>query len=42
MYNRVEARKSVLHDDSSYSGIPTSEEVKEELEKVKRLIEDIA
>jgi len=41
LYDRIEARRSVLHNDGFYSGILTPEETKEELKKVERLIEDI-
>jgi hypothetical protein len=41
IYDRVEARRSVLHSDGFYSGVLTPEEVEEELKKVEKLIEDI-
>lgn len=41
LYDRVEARRSILHNDGFYSGILEPEETEEELNKVKRLIEDI-
>ena len=41
LYDRVEARRSVLHNDGFYSGILEPEETVEELNKVKRLIEDV-
>jgi len=39
--DRVEARRSMLHADGFYSGILSSDEVKEELDKVEKLISDI-
>ena len=41
LYDRIEARRSVLHNDGFYGGILTPEEAEEELKKVERLIEDI-
>jgi uncharacterized protein (UPF0332 family) len=41
IYDRVEARRSTLHNDGFYSGILTHEEVEEELRKVEKLIEDV-
>jgi hypothetical protein len=41
IYDRVEARRSVLHSDGFYGGVLTPEEVEEELKKVEKLIEDI-
>jgi hypothetical protein len=41
IYDRVEARRSVLHSDGFYSGALTPEEAEEELKKVEKLIEDI-
>jgi len=41
IYDRVEARRSVLHSDGLYSGALTPEEAEEELKKVEKLIEDI-
>jgi len=41
IYDRVEARRSTLHNDDFYSGILTHEEVEEELRKVEKLIEDV-
>jgi len=41
LYDRIEARRSVLHNDGFYGGILTPEETEEELKKVERLIEDI-
>jgi len=41
LYDRIEARRSVLHNDGFYGGILTPKEVKEELNKVEGLIEDI-
>jgi hypothetical protein len=41
LYDRVEARRSVLHNDGFYSGALTPKEAEEELKKVGKLIEDI-
>jgi len=41
LYDRIEARRSVLHNDGFYGGILTPEEAEEELKKVERLIEDV-
>jgi hypothetical protein len=41
IYDRVEARRSILHNDGFYGGALAPEEVREELGKVERLIEDI-
>ena len=41
LYDRIEARRSVLHNDGFYSGILTPKETEEELNKVKRLIKDV-
>jgi uncharacterized protein (UPF0332 family) len=41
IYDRVEARRSMLHSDGFYSSILTHEEVEEELKKVEKLIEDV-
>jgi uncharacterized protein (UPF0332 family) len=41
IYDRVEARRSMLHSDGFYSSILTHEEVEEELRKVEKLIEDV-
>jgi len=41
LYDRIEARRSVLHNDGFYGGILTPEEAEEELKKVEGLIEDI-
>jgi uncharacterized protein (UPF0332 family) len=41
IYDRVEARRSMLHSDGFYSGILTHEEVEEELRKVEELVEDV-
>jgi hypothetical protein len=41
LYDRIEARRSVLHSDGFYGGILTPGEAEEELKKVERLIEDI-
>jgi len=41
LYDGIEARRSVLHNDGFYSGILTPEEAEEELKKVEGLIEDI-
>jgi hypothetical protein len=41
IYDRVEARRSLLHNDGFYGGVLTPEEVEEELKKVEKLIGDI-
>jgi hypothetical protein len=41
IYDRVEARRSILHNDGFYGGVLTPEEVEEELKKVEKLIGDI-
>jgi hypothetical protein len=41
IYDRVEARRSILHNDGFYGGALAPEEVREELGRVERLIEDI-
>ena len=41
LYDRIEARRSVLHNDGFYGGILTPEEAEEEFKKVEGLIEDI-
>jgi len=41
LYDRIEARRSVLHNDGFYGGILTPKETAEELKKVERLIEDV-
>jgi len=41
LYDRIEARRSVLHNDGFYGGILTPKETEEELKKVERLIEDV-
>ncbi len=41
IYDRVEARRSILHNDGFYGGALAPEEVREELRKVEKLIEDI-
>jgi len=41
IYDRVEARRSMLHSDGFYSGILTHEEVEEELRRVEKLVEDV-
>ena len=41
LYDRIEARRSILHNDGFYSGILTPKETEEELKKVKRIIEDV-
>ena len=41
IYDRVEARRSMLHSNGFYSNILTHEEVEEELKKVEKLIEDV-
>jgi len=41
IYDRVEARRSVLHNDGFYGGVLTPEEAEEELKKVGELIEDV-
>jgi len=41
IYDRVEARRSVLHSDGFYGGVLAPEEAEEELKKVEKLIEDI-
>ena len=41
IYDRVEARRSVLHNDGFYGGVLTPDEVEEELKKVEKLIGDI-
>ncbi len=41
LYDRVEARRSVLHNDGFYSRMLTPEETGEELKEVKRLVEDV-
>jgi len=40
-YDRVEARRSVLHNDGFFNSVPTPDEVKKELRKVERLISDL-
>jgi hypothetical protein len=41
IYDRVEARRSILHSDGFYSGVLTPEEAEEEFRKVGKLIEDV-
>ena len=41
IYDRVEARRSVLHSDGFYSGALTPEKAEEELRKVEKLIGDV-
>jgi len=41
IYDRLEARRNVLHNDGFYGGVLTPEEAEEELRKVEKLIEDI-
>jgi hypothetical protein len=41
IYDRVEARRSILHNDGFYGGVLTPEEVEEELKKVEKLIGDV-
>ena len=41
LYDRTEARRSILHNDGFYSGILKPKETEEELKKVERLIKDV-
>jgi hypothetical protein len=41
IYDRVEARRSILHNDGFYGGALAPGEVREELGKVEKLIEDV-
>ncbi len=41
VYDRVEARRSILHNDGFYGGALAPGEVREELGKVEKLIKDI-
>ena len=41
IYDRIEAKRIVLHNDGFYGEVLTPDEVKEELKKVEKLIGDI-
>ena len=41
LYDRIEARRSILHNNGFHSGILTPKETEDELKKVEGLIEDV-